>query len=47
MTKHPIGSDVMSALLLIGTLLLLGACAARPNELVDTGPDPAGFSLGL
>jgi hypothetical protein len=28
-------------------LLLLGACAAGPNELVDTGPDPAGFWLGL
>jgi hypothetical protein len=47
MTKHPIGSGVMSALLLIGTLLLLGACAAGPNELVDTSPDPAGFWLGL
>jgi hypothetical protein len=24
-------------------LLILSACAAGPNELVDTGPDPAGF----
>lgn len=35
------------ALLLSGTALLLAACAAGPNELVDTGPDPAGFRLGL
>ena len=28
-------------------LLILSACAAGPNELVDTGPDPAGFWLGL
>ena len=27
--------------------LMLSACAAGPNELVDTGPDPAGFWLGL
>lgn len=31
----------------VGALLLLAACAAGPNELVDTGPDPAGFWLGL
>jgi hypothetical protein len=47
MTNHPIGSGVMSALLLVGTLLLLGACAAGPNELVDTGLDPANFWLDL
>ena len=47
MTSHPIRSGVTCALLLIGTVLLLGACAAGPNELVDTGPDPAGFWLGL
>ena len=35
------------ALLLCGTALLLAACAAGPNELVDTGPDPAGFRLDL
>ena len=28
-------------------LLTLSACAAGPNEMVDTGPDPAGFWLGL
>jgi hypothetical protein len=28
-------------------LLALSACAAGPNEMVDTGPDPAGFWLGL
>jgi hypothetical protein len=47
MTSQPIKSGATWALLLIGTLLLLAACAAGPNELVDTGPDPAGFWLGL
>lgn len=47
MMCHPTRSRVTGALLLIGALLLLGACAAGPNELVDTGPDPAGFWLGL
>jgi hypothetical protein len=28
-------------------LLALTACAAGPNPAVDTGPDPAGFWLGL
>ena len=28
-------------------LLTLSACAAGPNTMVDTGPDPAGFWLGL
>ena len=28
-------------------LLMLSSCAAGPNELVDTGSDPAGFWLGL
>jgi hypothetical protein len=32
---------------LTATALLLAACAAGPNQLVDTGPDPAGFWLGL
>ena len=47
MISHPTRSRVTGALLLIGALLLLGACAAGPNELADTGPDPAGFWLGL
>ena len=42
-----IRSGARWALLLTGTALLLAACAAGPNELVDTGPDPAGFWLGL
>jgi hypothetical protein len=42
-----IRSGLRWALLLTGTALLLAACAAGPNELVDTGPDPAGFWLGL
>jgi hypothetical protein len=28
-------------------VLMFSACAAGPNEMVDTGPDPAGFWLGL
>jgi hypothetical protein len=28
-------------------LLTLSACAAGPNAMVDSGPDPAGFWLGL
>src|SRR5215207_5850582 len=28
-------------------VLMLSACSAGPNEMVDTGPDPAGFWLGL
>jgi hypothetical protein len=42
-----IRSGAKWVLLLSGTALLLAACAAGPNELVDTGPDPAGFWLGL
>jgi len=32
---------------LVLALLTLSACAAGPNEMVDTGPDPAGFWPGL
>ncbi len=28
-------------------VLMLSACAAGPNPALDTGPDPAGFWLGL
>ena len=35
-------------LLTVGlALLVLSGCAAGPNELVDSGRDPAGFWLGL
>jgi hypothetical protein len=27
-------------------VLMLSACAPGPNEMVDTGPDPAGFGWG-
>jgi hypothetical protein len=47
MTGDSIRSGARWALLLTGTALLLAACAAGPNELVDTGQDPAGFWLGL
>ena len=46
MTDARIKSCVRIALLLIGTSLL-AACAAGPNELAGSGPDPAGFWLGL
>ena len=29
------------------SVLALSACAAGPNPALDTGPDPAGFWLGL
>lgn len=31
----------------LGVLVVLAACAAGPNAALDTGPDPAGFWLGL
>ena len=34
-------------LVVVLAVLMLSACAAGPNEMVDTGPDPAGFWLGL
>jgi hypothetical protein len=34
-------------LVVVLVVLMLSACAAGPNEMVDTGPDPAGFWLGL
>ena len=34
-------------LVVVLAVLVLSACAAGPNEMVDTGPDPAGFWLGL
>jgi hypothetical protein len=42
--RRPRAYLVLCTLLL---LLTLSACAAGPNGMVDTGPDPAGFWLGL
>jgi hypothetical protein len=42
-----IRSGARYAMLLIGALLLLAACAAGPNELTSTDPEAAGFWLGL
>ena len=42
-----IRSGARYAVLLIGALLLLAACAAGPNELTSTNPEAAGFWLGL
>src|SRR5829696_10382712 len=34
-------------LVMVMAVPVLSACAAGPNQMVDTGPDPAGFWLGL
>jgi hypothetical protein len=33
--------------LVVVLAVLMSACAAGRNEMIDTGPDPAGFWLGL
>jgi hypothetical protein len=40
-------SRIVALVLLAGALLVLTSCAAGPNDAVGTGPDPAGFWLGL
>ena len=40
------GSRLRAALLLLAAVLVLGACAAGPNDAAGTGED-AGFFLGL
>jgi hypothetical protein len=50
MTARPTsGRTRRLALATTGILLLgvLSGCAAGPNPALDTGPDPAGFWLGL
>jgi hypothetical protein len=37
----------VTGLALVIGVLALSACAAGPNPALDTGPDPAGFWLGL
>jgi hypothetical protein len=46
-TDESIRSTARYAVAIIGALLLLGACAAGPNELTGTDPGSAGFWLGL
>ena len=41
------GTRTTKTVLVVTALLVLSACAAGPNPGVDTGPDPAGFWLGL
>ena len=41
------GRRVGVALVAVLAVLALSACAAGPNPALDTGPDPAGFWLGL
>jgi len=36
-----------AATVAVAAVALLAACAAGPNAALDTGPDPAGFWLGL
>lgn len=38
---------VVTVLVGLVAVLALGACAAGPNPALDTGPDPAGFWMGL
>jgi hypothetical protein len=38
---------VATAAVLALSAVALSACAAGPNPALDTGPDPAGFWLGL
>ena len=40
-------SHTRLSLAVVLVLLTLSACAPGPNVMVDTGPDPAGFWLGL
>jgi len=40
------GGPVAAVAAVLAVLLLTG-CAAGPNPALDTGPDPAGFWLGL
>ena len=40
------GGPVLALAAALAVLLLTG-CAAGPNPALDTGPDPAGFWLGL
>jgi hypothetical protein len=45
MSRNTVGTCLGLGVVL--ALLTLSACAAGPNVMVDTGPDPAGFWLGL
>lgn len=38
---------IVPAVVVALSVLALSACAAGPNPALDTGPDPAGFWLGL
>ena len=40
-------SRIVAVALLAAAVVVLAGCAAGPNAAVDTGPDPAGFWLGL
>ena len=40
-------SRIVAGALLATAVVVLAGCAAGPNNAVDTGPDPAGFWLGL
>jgi hypothetical protein len=40
-------SRIVAIALLAGVVVVLAGCAAGANGAVDTGPEPAGFWLGL
>ena len=46
-TRTSTASRVAVVLLAVLGVLALSACAAGPNPALDTGPDPAGFWMGL
>ena len=48
MTERPSTAPrVVVVLVAVLGVLALSACAAGPNPALDTGPDPAGFWMGL
>jgi hypothetical protein len=46
-TRRSTGSRVAVVVFAVLGVLVLSACAAGPNPALDTGPDPAGFWMGL
>ena len=45
--RRTTAARVVVVLLAVVGVLALSACAAGPNPALDTGPDPAGFWMGL
>lgn len=45
--RRTTAARVVVVLLAVVGVVALSACAAGPNPALDTGPDPAGFWMGL